>query len=273
MRLFRLAGILALAGMALGSPAANAAGGGDLLVAPTRVVLDGNRSTEVILYNIGAVPATYRVSLELRRMTKDGAFEEIETTAANEKEAKTIAMVSYAPRKVVLLPNQPQSIRIGVRPPADLPDGEYRAHMLFRAIPPARPVTAPTQTQGVSISLIPIYGVTIPIIVRKGTLQAAATISDAKFTKADGKPALTVALTRTGTRSTYGRLQVLKPGIAKPVFVAGGIAVYSEIDARTATFPLEPAAVAALTGPVTVQYVAEPEAGGAVLAEFKTVLR
>ena len=44
------------------------AGVGDLLVAPTRVVLDGRRGTEIILNNIGDDVATYRVSVELRRM-------------------------------------------------------------------------------------------------------------------------------------------------------------------------------------------------------------
>ena len=38
-----------------------------------------------------------------------------------------------------LAPHQPQAIRIAARPPQGLPDGEYRVHLLFRAIPPATP--------------------------------------------------------------------------------------------------------------------------------------
>jgi len=41
---------------------------GDLLVAPTRVVINGGGGAEVVLSNIGDKPATYRISLELRRM-------------------------------------------------------------------------------------------------------------------------------------------------------------------------------------------------------------
>ncbi|RZV49660.1 MAG: molecular chaperone, partial [Sphingomonadaceae bacterium] len=43
------------------------AGVGDLLVAPTRVILDGGRGTQIILNNIGEEEATYRVTAELRR--------------------------------------------------------------------------------------------------------------------------------------------------------------------------------------------------------------
>ena len=58
------------------APAAQA-GVGDLLVAPTRIVLDGRRGTEVILNNIGDDVATYRVSVELRRMTPDGRLADV----------------------------------------------------------------------------------------------------------------------------------------------------------------------------------------------------
>ena len=79
---FRRAGALAwLTGLSLlcVEPAIAA---GDLLVAPTRVILDGSRGTEVVLNNIGSEPATYRISLELRRMLPDGSLEEIDPAAA-----------------------------------------------------------------------------------------------------------------------------------------------------------------------------------------------
>ena len=53
------------------------AGVGDLLVAPTRLVLNGGRGTEVILNNIGEEPATYRISVEFRRMKGDGTREAV----------------------------------------------------------------------------------------------------------------------------------------------------------------------------------------------------
>src|SRR3546814_5860625 len=65
-------------------------------------------------------------------------------------------MVVCSPRRVTLPPNQPQVVRVGVRVPARLPPGEYRAHMLFRAVPDVVPAVAgeakPAST-GVSIAL------------------------------------------------------------------------------------------------------------------------
>ncbi|MEK6636642.1 MAG: molecular chaperone [Pseudomonadota bacterium] len=275
MRKFANNRALALVAL-IGSHASSlhAQGAGDLLVAPTRVVLDGARGTEVILNNIGAAPATYRISLELRRMRPDGSLEEIEPSAANAVEATTLGMISYAPRRVTLPPNQPQSIRIGIRAPQSLPDGEYRAHMLFRAIPDSKPAVAnESPKEGVSIALTPIYGVTIPIIVRQGNLSAKAAISDARVEKGAERDSFSFALSRTGTRSTYGRIRVIRAGFEKPLIDARGIAVYADISDRRVVFPVDAELAAKLKGPATIQYLEDIDAGGGVIAELQTVIR
>ena len=105
--------LLAALQLPMMSPA-NAAG--DLLIAPTRVVLDGRRGTEVILNNIGTEEATYRITLELRRMNDRGRLDEVDPVAATDKEKSAIDVIRYAPRRVTLPPNQPQSIRVGLIP-------------------------------------------------------------------------------------------------------------------------------------------------------------
>lgn len=268
MRSLRLAFAAPLA-FIMAAPAQ--AGPGDLLIAPTRVVLNSNRGTEVIVNNIGTETATYRISLEIRRMDADGSIDLIEPNKTSEAEKATLSMISYAPRRVVLPPNQPQSVRIGVRPPVGLADGEYRVHMLFRAIPDAKSVTAAPAT-GVSVQLTPIYGITIPIIIRRGALQASAAISDVKIAQTKDGPQLSLKLARSGSRSTYGNIRVLKAGVVKPLMEVVGIGVYPEINARSVELDIAPELLAQIKGPVTIQYIEEPDAGGKVLAEVKTVL-
>jgi hypothetical protein len=278
--------------LSLASIAYPALAGGDLLVAPTRVVLDGPRGTEVFLNNVGAQTATYRISMELKRMLPSGQLEDVAPDAANAREKSTLSMISYAPRRVTLAPNQPQAIRIGVRPPADLPDGEYRAHILFRAIPDSVAAVPATSgpTQGVSIALTPIYGVTIPIIVRKGSLKVIAAISGVQKVRIDptnneiltakSKPgeegavdAISFTLARSGDRSTYGRIRVTKAGVAKPLFEARGIAVYTEVSSRVVTLPIPPEVAAQLSGPTKVEYLEDNDTGGGTIAEAQVVIR
>ena len=249
------------------------AGVGDLLVAPTRLVLNGGRSAEIILNNIGEEPATYRISAEFRRMTPDGMLEEVTEPGEAEKAARD--MVIFAPRRVTLAPREPQSIRVAARPDAKLPDGEYRIHLLFRAIPPATPVTdtEATPPKGLSFKLTPVYGVTIPVIVRLGNLNVQAAISNVRLEQRDGKPAVALDLSRSGDRSTFGDVRVLKAGVKEPVASGRAIAVYTEIDRRQVLLPLNEGYSGEVSGPVTVQYVETFDDGTKVIAETQAVLR
>ena len=250
------------------------AGIGDLLVAPTRIVLDGRKGAEIVLNNIGEEPAVYRVSVEFRRMEKDGSLDDVTEPTAADKTAED--MIVYAPRRVTLAPHEPQSIRIAARPPQGLPDGEYRVHLLFRAIPPANPVEKPTgeAEKGLRFQLTPVYGVTIPIIVRLGNLQATAGIANVQSANGtDGKPVVSMELSRTGSRSTFGEVRVLKSGVKDPVALQKAIAVYTEINSRHVDVPVNPEFKGDLKGPVTVQYVETFEDGSHVIAETKAVLR
>ena len=249
------------------------AGVGDLLVAPTRIVLDGRKGAEVILNNIGEEPATYRVSVEFRRMTEKGELVDVTTPTDADKKAED--MIVYAPRKVTLAPREPQAIRIVARAPQGLPDGEYRVHMLFRAIPPATPVvqTPGEQPKGVQFKLTPVYGVTIPVIVRLGNLQASAGIANVQLEKKDGAPAIGLDLTRQGTRSTYGEVRVLKAGYKDPIALMKGVAIYTEVGKRHVSLLLPESSKAAASGQVTVEYLETFDDGTHLLAQAQAVLR
>lgn len=268
---FALAAAAVVTSLSVAGPARAA---GDLLVAPTRVVLDGRRGAEVILNNIGAEEATYRISLELRRMNDIGRLEDILPEEANDKEKAALEIIRFAPRRVTLPPNQPQSIRVGMQGMETLPDGEYRAHMLFRAIPKTADATAEAEPRnGLKINLIPVYGVTIPVIVRKGELKATAAIANATIARDNEGQTLEFALNRQGDRSVFGEVHVTRPGIAEPLLVAKGIAVYPELQSRTVSLPMDAQTAAKMPGEVVISYFEAPEAGGGLIAQLRTVLR
>lgn len=264
----RAAGAVVLLGLMASVSPARAQG--DLLVAPTRVIINGAGNAEVVLSNIGDKPATYRISLELRRMEESGDFSEVDETAATESERAARDMVRFAPRRVTLLPGQPQAVRLSVRPPEGLPDGEYRVHMSFRAIPAAQLAEtaeeAAIPASGVSIKLTPIYGITIPVFVRQGRLEAQAAIAGARLVRSEKQSLLEVDMTRTGKRSVYGEL-IGRNSRGEVVFSLRGIAIYPEVDRRKVHVRLNSEQIGKIQGPFKLEYRDLPENGGALLAE------
>lgn len=247
---------------------------GDLLVAPTRVVLNGGGNAEVVLSNIGSQPATYRIGVELRRMEADGNFADVTEAEANATEKAALEMLRYAPRRITLLPGQPQSIRLSARPAPELPDGEYRVHMSFRAVPPAlSPEAAQEQAAAgqLSIRLTPVYGITIPVFIRKGRLEAGATIANPRLVRTATNTVLELDMRRTGQRSVFG--EILGKRGSEQVFQIKGIAIYPEVEGRTVKIPLSADQLGKLKGPVRIEYREMPENGGQLIAEVTSAIQ
>jgi len=254
-----------------------AQGVGDLLIAPTRIVLGGpKRTAEINLINIGDKPATYRISLIHQRMNVDGKLEEIETPAPGEQFADDL--IRFTPRQVVLEPHVSQLVRVQLRLPAGLADGEYRSHLLFRAVPVSDVPTdsiAPTAAnapKGVSIRITPIYGVSIPVIVRYGSTSATATIDELKVAIGENHTAvLSGRIGRTGNCSVYGDLVVAyaqKGGAFRPIGRMGGVAVYTPNAVRNFDVPLTlPDGVVLRDGTIRVSFQAPPVDADGLFAE------
>ncbi len=261
------------------APVQRAQAGGDLLVAPTRLVFEGReRTAEVTLVNKGTTTEVFRVSLVNRRMRENGTFEEIGEPIPGERFVGP--MVRYAPRRVTLRPNAPQTIRVQLRKPANLEEGEYRSHLMFRAVPDIQSAETTQASAGGSnfqVNLIPVYGVTIPVIVRHGELDAEVAVEGAEWIKTTSEaapPALTVHMTRLGKRSVYGTVKIMAAVGDETYAKVRGVAIYTPNRRRSLRVPIDPDLAETIKGtPVRIAFFASENDGGALLAEQRVTLR
>lgn len=218
-----------------------------LLVSPTRIVFEGRmRTAKVTLANTGDTTGRYRISFVQKQMTEAGNLMDIKEDVPG---MYSDSMVRFSPREVTLPPGQAQVIRLMLRKKSNLETGEYRSHMLFQALPDPAATRIEKLTDKSSdklqIQLIPVVGITIPIIVRHGKLDASATLSNLKFQPAEvatGQPRLSLTINRQGNRSVYGDFRVtFTPNVGAPVVVgqANGVALYTPNSHRTFSLNLQ----------------------------------
>ena len=250
-----------------------------LMLNPTRVTIEKNqRSSQLDLINIGNQAATYRVSLVNRRMNENGDFSPAETALAGEQFADD--MVRFSPRQVTIAPGATQVIRLSLRKPAELPEGEYRSHLLIERIADTTLQTSienktDADSKDIKIQLLALVGASIPLIVRHGETAYSISISNLALQPASGEqpPALTLTLNRAGTRSSYGDMVVtFIPENATPREIArlGGIAVYVPNGLRQVKIALPPKTDTPISrGTLHIAYLQRPEEGGKVIAEAK----
>jgi P pilus assembly chaperone PapD len=217
---------------------------GNLLLTPRRVVFEGSkRSEEINLANIGHDTASYVISFVQIRMKEDGTFENVSTPDSGQNFADK--NLRFFPRTVRLGPNEAQTIKVQLMRPAELQPGEYRSHIYFRAIPNDKPlgeVDSKSDTT-VAVKLIPIFGISIPAIIRVGEPDVAVAMSDVKYQLInDTTPTVTITLNRNGKMSVYGDLtidHISSYGKVTRVGTANGLAVYSPTAKRKVGIKLE----------------------------------
>lgn len=217
---------------------------GDLLVNPHRIVFEGSkRSIDLNLANTGNDTAFYAISVIQIRMTENGNFETI--TEPDPGQFFADKNIRYFPRSVTLGPHESQVVKVQLYRANQLAPGEYRSHFYFRAVPKSTPLGEGSEkkdTSTISVVLKPIFGITIPVIIRAGETYARVTLSDLSLNMVnDTVPSFSLIFNRSGNASVYGDLSVYhisQQGKQTKVGIVNGIAVYTPNAKRNFNFNL-----------------------------------
>jgi len=223
----------------------NGAAQGNLLLTPRRIVFEGStRSIDLNLANVGQDTATYAISIVQIRMTEEGNFETI--TEPDNGQNFAGQNLRFFPRSVTLGPNETQTVKVQLVRANQLTPGEYRSHFYFRAIPKEKPLGEEEKVvadpNAISVMLTPVFGITIPAIIRVGESNAKVNITDISLDRlTDTVPRLSLTFNRTGNFSVFGDLAVdhiSAQGKVTRVGAANGVAVYTPNTLRRFSFNL-----------------------------------
>lgn len=253
---------------------------GDLLITPTRVVFEGNKQKETLnLVNTGKDTATYSISFLQYNMKEDGSFSIIEKPDSGQLFADPYLRIF--PRQVTLAPGEPQVIMLQCRRKAGMLPGEYRSHIYFRAEKNYKPLGSKNSgkdTTQLSVQLIPVFGISIPIIIRSGAVNMSTTLSNMKMeTQQDTVNYLSLTLNRSGNISVYGDLTIeYFPTKGKPyeIGMVKGISVYTNTARRNVLVKLNKTqGLAFNNGKLKVRYTSPDGAKYLLYAEAELELR
>lgn len=239
---------------------------GNLLITPIRVVFEGNKQKEQLnLANTGKDTAIYSISFVQKNMKEDGSFVNIEKVDSGQMFAEPYLRIF--PRMVTLAPGEAQVIALQYRRKAGMPAGEYRSHLYFRSEKNYNPLGVENpdkDTTALSIQLIPVFGMSIPIIIRTGAVNVSAALSDLKLDNQQNTiQNLKLTIYRTGNISLYGDIVIqYVPVQGKPyqIGIVSGVGVYTDINKRYVVVKLNNTSGKPLKdGKLKVQYISKGE--------------
>lgn len=252
---------------------------GDLLITPKRVVFEGGHQKEEInIVNIGTDTATFTISFVQYRMNEDGSFIQIETPDPGQQFADPYLRIF--PRKVTLAPREPQVISLQCRRSANMAEGEYRSHLYFRSEKYNAPLgiqTSNSDSSNLKVALIPVFGISIPVIIRSGETYAKAGIANISLEKnSDNSQIVHASITREGNMSVYGDMVIEfipEKGNAEEIGRLNNVAVYTTINKRMVQVKLKKT-LDAQTNPglLKVRFLSKAGRSPAIVQAEKTLI-
>lgn len=246
----------------------------DMMISPTRVFLDeDNRSATMTLRNNSNGPRTYRLKWEDKRAIVRGGYTNIEE---GEEWPSAKELVRFSPRQITVGAGENQTVRFSFRPPADLPNGEYRSHLLLQVIPD---ISEPTSTinragpnDSVGVQIFMQMSFSIPVVAKYNVMGAEVSLQEAKIVSVEKgeRLGLEVVFGRTGDASSFGNVLVeLQQNSESPVEEIGRykeLSIYPELDWRKIVIPLSKKEIPK-GAVVRVAYEGSKESDGKLWAE------
>jgi hypothetical protein len=212
-----------------------------LQVFPLRTVLtETERVAQLSLRHNGEQAKTYKISTIFYRMHPDGSLEKV--TEAKPEEKSAAEYFRFSPKQVILEPDKEQVVRLMLRKPADLAEGDYRAHLYFEEAedqPGEAPeALKPNETKTLIKARLAIG---VPVVVRIGKPVVQVEISELTVEKPKDTEAFAqFKMKSTGSGIAYGNFRTFlttPKGERKEFGKVVGVSSY--IPERMVNFPLK----------------------------------
>jgi P pilus assembly chaperone PapD len=201
-----------------------------LRVYPTRLILNsGQKATTIMLRHEGDQDATYKISLRKYQFDVHGNAEQKKLDVSAQRRLNRL--IRFSPRLVKLKPNQEQTIRILARTNA-LSQGETSMHLHFTTFEDkdAQSIQQSPTDSKVRTALKAHFAVAVPLIIRKGELEANYSIASAQLKTQDNpqyQNHVAVKLVRKGNRSINGNLKIIDSTTGSQLGIIKGVSLYN----------------------------------------------
>ena len=198
-----------LAACALAMPVAATAQA--ILVAPQGVVLSSRERTGTVeLYNPGArgVEVSIRPVYGHPTTTPEGDLTLAIVEQPDSTQPSAAGFIDAFPRRLILQPNQRQTVRLLARPPQGLPEGEYWARLIIAARDAEAPATPVSDSGAVSVGLTLEVRTIIAVNYRNGSQRTGVQIGDLSAAPAGDSLIIRAPMKRTGTAAWIGTTTV-----------------------------------------------------------------
>ena len=208
-------------------------------IVPQKIVMEPrDRGGDFTILNLFNKTGTFRIELINYKQNEQGVYKKLSTPLDPDFDPQKY--VRFSPRQFSLPPGGRQKVRLSLRKPSGLPEGEYRFHVKAYRFADSNDLKSDDNAVKIQMNT----GVVIPVVVRHGNTQSDAKIRNARIVNKENsfKKELHLDILREGSASAIGKIEVLWKNEALEAEKIGEISnanVFTDITKRTFRVPLQ----------------------------------
>ncbi|OEU67710.1 MAG: hypothetical protein BA863_03360 [Desulfovibrio sp. S3730MH75] len=230
-----------------------------IMLEPLRLEMkDGVNSRQITVFNQSHDSSiSYTIRQVVLRMDEFGNMIAPEKITKREKLA--LSMVRYSPKVATIPPGKRQVVRVLIRRPPNLPEGEYLSYLSVSPVVPSQKKdlgAADKNEEGAGIKINMYVGVSMPVLIIEGNPASTTKLSDMKLiTTKRKKRAVQFYIERSGKASSFVRVEVYGTKDGKEELIARDtrVVTYVNLKKRIEEINLVKDAQSFSGGPVTVK--------------------
>lgn len=205
-----------------------------VLVAPTVVIMsDKSRTGRIMVDNPSNTPKQIAIYFSFGLPQSDSLGKiHMDLQDSNVTDPRSaLGWIKAFPRKIVLPANGSQVVRLVARPPKNIADGEYWAHIVIESQEGETTLPTSTETEGITTKLNMIMRTVIALKYRTGDLYARLDMTDFTARQIDSTVEVLLDLSNRGNVSYLGTLtcKLLDAENRQISFHKSNIAVYRDL--------------------------------------------
>lgn len=200
------------------------------LIYPQKIIFDGKQKKKSIkLSNMTDEIKTYRIKVVNYHQKQGGGYERITSEKDGVKFAEPY--LRFSPKKVILKPRETQTVNVMVKKKSSLQAGEYRSHLSIIEKENSSMKTGSIKEGEMGFTIKADYGITIPVIIRQGTLDLEVNIKNVSLDEDKDEHAfIEMDIHRKGSKSFRGEIRILDG--EKEVGILKNVVLYTNLNTR-----------------------------------------
>lgn len=197
------------------------------------ILLDNDKRNDTLqIFNSSSETKYYKIEFIHQKQTESGGYTKI---AKKDSKNNADEILIISPKRIIIQPKSSQTVRFQRKNLNNVNNGDYISFVLIQELEDPNKTAVNVESnvkksKELSISITPLFGVSFPVIIRKGETSFNLNVLSLNPAIVNNKPALSLYVEHKGMHSSRGSFKLTYKG--KLIAIASDVNIFASTPQR-----------------------------------------